>query len=352
MCAKAGLRILVAVSLIFLATIARGQSTPLAWKVGPLPAGATGLIALRDSKQVVVSQVSASRVGTAQRVKTDMEKQTGIAVDFYLQSGQEPNAFSTYLNGTPVVGINLGMLDMLGEDSDAYAAVIGHEFAHLKLGHREARQQREGIRQGISSILGFVLGRAGIPVAGTLSDIATNAVSRTFSRDEERDSDALGLQYAAQAGYDPSGAIRIWEKMASRGGGTIPFLATHPSSEERVANMRKLAVSVAASKPRNDSSQTGNQGTASICPNPYLSCSSNSVNSQPIASPSPAAPRSVYCPNPFLSCDKDAVETSAQPGNTPESPTPSRSLICPNPYLACNPNESEGSTQPKVGVAM
>lgn len=117
-------------------------------------------------------------------------------------------------------------------------------FAHLKLGHRAARQSREEIRQGASTVLSFLLGRAGVPIAGTLSDLATNTISRTFSRDEERESDALGLQFAAQAGFDPSGAVRTWEKMSARDSGSIPFLSTHPGPEERVENMRKLAANL------------------------------------------------------------------------------------------------------------
>jgi predicted Zn-dependent protease len=69
----------------------------------------------------------------------------------------------------------------------------------------------------------------------------------TFSREEERDADRDGLRYAAAAGFDPYGAVRVWERMAAGGERPVRFLSSHPTSDERVQNMRALAAELAPS---------------------------------------------------------------------------------------------------------
>lgn len=91
-------------------------------------------------------------------------------------------------------------------------------------------------------VLGVVLGAAGVPLGGTLANVATTAVATVYTRDEERDADKLGLEYARRAGYDPRGAVRAWERMMSASRPfSIPFLSTHPPSDERLETMKTLA---------------------------------------------------------------------------------------------------------------
>jgi predicted Zn-dependent protease len=60
----------------------------------------------------------------------------------------------------------------------------------------------------------------------------------------ESEADAVGLRFAAGAGYDPRAAISFWKKMAaSSKGGTKPppWLSTHPSDEARIKSLEQLA---------------------------------------------------------------------------------------------------------------
>jgi predicted Zn-dependent protease len=64
-----------------------------------------------------------------------------------------------------------------------------------------------------------------------------------FSRDQEREADALGLERLVKAGYDPQGAVAIWSDFTTEGNAArkdepVLFLATHPSDEERLATLR------------------------------------------------------------------------------------------------------------------
>jgi Zn-dependent protease with chaperone function len=192
-----------------------------------------------------VETVPMARIRMIRDVKRRIEKESGISASFSLTDLGMPsaNAYSTRTDKGNAVGINLAMVRLLADDVDAYAAVIGHEFAHLALNHRDARTERESARQGISSVLGFVLGMAGVPMAGTLTSLGTSIVSRTFSRDEERDADEKGMAYAASAGFSAEGGVRAWERMSRSGSSaSIPFLSTHPAPAERLETMRKVAL--------------------------------------------------------------------------------------------------------------
>ncbi len=59
-----------------------------------------------------------------------------------------------------------------------------------------------------------------------------------FSREQELEADALGLENMALGGYDPRAAITLWERM-----GELPtppaLLSTHPAPEGRIAELEE-----------------------------------------------------------------------------------------------------------------
>jgi len=229
---------------------ANGAEKPIFWEAAGIVQNPSNFINLRGPDKQTVATVSVQRVRTVVEVKQKIEQQSGVVAKLLLQNGTEPNAASgPNSTGEYVVVVNLAMMDLIGDDKDAYATVLGHEFAHLTLGHSKIRKEREGVRSGLSSILGAVLGLAGVPFGGTIANLGTTVVSRVYSRDEERDADNTGLKYAADAGFDPMAAPKLWEKMAAKGNGAIPFLSTHPAATERVDNMKQLALSLSKQNP-------------------------------------------------------------------------------------------------------
>jgi predicted Zn-dependent protease len=62
------------------------------------------------------------------------------------------------------------------------------------------------------------------------------------SRSQESEADEVGMILAAQAGYEPSGALSLWRKMdayaAKKGQNTPAFMSTHPSSKQRIADIQ------------------------------------------------------------------------------------------------------------------
>ena len=60
-----------------------------------------------------------------------------------------------------------------------------------------------------------------------------------FSRGDETEADKVGQQYMAMAGYQPSEAIHLWERMSEKSGCRAPpeFISTHPSDSTRRKNL-------------------------------------------------------------------------------------------------------------------
>jgi predicted Zn-dependent protease len=64
----------------------------------------------------------------------------------------------------------------------------------------------------------------------------------SYSRDQEREADMLGLRYMTQAGYNPLGLVQLMEILQSAGGGkgAPEFLSTHPNPGNRLEYLHEM----------------------------------------------------------------------------------------------------------------
>jgi predicted Zn-dependent protease len=131
-----------------------------------------------------------------------------------------------------------GIIQKLRLTDDEIAVVMGHEMAHALREHARERMAKStatsvGLR-GLAAILG--LGGLGDVAAGMGAQLLT----LKFSRSDETESDLVGMELAARAGYDPRAGIALWQKMSAAAKGSPPqWLSTHPASDTRIANMKK-----------------------------------------------------------------------------------------------------------------
>jgi predicted Zn-dependent protease len=136
-----------------------------------------------------------------------------------------------------------GILDQLKLNDDEVAMIMGHEMAHALREHareRLAKSQATSIGLSIASqLLGL----------GSLGDVAANLgtqlLTLKYSRDDETESDLVGLEIAARGGYRPEASVSLWQKMqAANSNGSPSFLSTHPSGTNRIqeleANLPKV----------------------------------------------------------------------------------------------------------------
>ena len=140
------------------------------------------------------------------------------------------------------VYLTRGILALMNSEAEM-AVVLGHE-----LGHVNARHSVRKMSQMILFQAGLAIGSAISDTFAKISGIAGIGVSLLFlkfSRDDEREADALGVAYARSAGYDPSRMVDFFdalERMGDLSGkNSLPgFLSTHPLTKERVRNVRAL----------------------------------------------------------------------------------------------------------------
>lgn len=134
----------------------------------------------------------------------------------------------------------------------ALAAVMGHEVAHATRRHGKQRYARAMK----SNMIGTIVGGAAIiggqllcrsnecrllsALGGAAAGFAVAFFDRKFSRGDETEADKYGQIYMARAGYEPSEAIHLWERMAAANAGKAPpeWMSTHPSDETRRGNLR------------------------------------------------------------------------------------------------------------------
>lgn len=195
----------------------------------------------KPNGNVVVATISTDDVRSLIRIKQRVESTAGeLRTELLIAEGNEPNGFSFSHHAEQYIAVNIGMLNLIGQDEDAIAALVGHELAHLYLDHGKQRQDRENDRAITTTVIAFALGTIGIPFGAV--DYATGTIAKSYSREEERDADRFGVTFMTQAGFDPWGAVRLQEKLAEVPGGSgMSFLSTHPSTDERIENMKRLA---------------------------------------------------------------------------------------------------------------
>lgn len=132
---------------------------------------------------------------------------------------------------------------------DELAAVIGHEMAHLTEGHVSERVNRMRA-VGVAGILGSAV--AGL---GSESQAAAEVgMLLPFQRGQESEADIVGMQYMAEAGYNPSAVLELWREMGGNQRRS-DWLSTHPEPSLRMQDMaRNLAPAL---KTYNDALDAG-----------------------------------------------------------------------------------------------
>ncbi|WP_138518506.1 M48 family metallopeptidase [Limnobacter alexandrii] len=136
------------------------------------------------------------------------------------------------------------LIEKLALTDDEIAAIMGHEIAHALREH-----SRERISQQLATNLGLDLASAVFGLSRGASDLAgmaaNVAISLPYGRSHEVESDRIGVELAARAGYNPRAAISVWQKMSKAGGGSPPeLLSTHPSPENRIQDLEVYSARV------------------------------------------------------------------------------------------------------------
>lgn len=198
----------------------------------------------QDKNLIDNTSTTAKRIQTVFRTMTpyaDRENKTGEKFNWRMTVVK-----SNELNAWAMAGGKMmfytGLVDKLKLTDDEIAVVMGHEMAHALQEHSKSSQNL-GMA---TTILGGIADAAasvalGADTGGLISNTMTIGVDMPYSRGNETEADEVGLILMAKSGYNPQAAPNLWKKMqAASGSGGGGLLSTHPSDEDRQANLQRL----------------------------------------------------------------------------------------------------------------
>ena len=122
---------------------------------------------------------------------------------------------------------------------------MGHEIAHALREHGRERLSQAMAQSAVVNIAMAAAGSYGAAI-GAANQAAQYILVLPNSRQNESEADAIGLELAARAGYNPKAAISVWQKMnqITQGKGSPEFLSTHPSGDTRIEQLSQLMPAV------------------------------------------------------------------------------------------------------------
>ncbi|MDP3744854.1 MAG: M48 family metallopeptidase [Methylotenera sp.] len=152
------------------------------------------------------------------------------------------------------MAIYTGLLNKVNPTDDELAQVMGHEISHALANHTAEKMSADILTK---------IAVATVTVAVAASDRSGSAQQRSNnqhvvqnaavlagaafvtlpnSRGAENEADKLGIELAAQAGYNPEAAVTLWQKMMAATGskGKGDFFSTHPSPPNRIESLQAL----------------------------------------------------------------------------------------------------------------
>lgn len=141
------------------------------------------------------------------------------------------------------VYLTRGILAYLNDEAEL-AGVVGHEIGHITARHSAQQYSRAQVAQ-LGLGLGAVLSETFRKYAG-LAGAGMGLLFMSFSRENERQADDLGVLYSSKAGYDARQMANMFvtlERLNPGEGrdGLPAWFSTHPNPPDRIAAIQKAA---------------------------------------------------------------------------------------------------------------
>jgi len=175
-------------------------------------------------------------------------QKTGKRMTGQTHRPQMPYSFqvvnATYINAYAFPGGSIAITRgiLLSIDNEAeLAALMGHELGHVNARHTAQQMSKGTLTQavigGLTVATGATLGSGAGQLTSQLGMISAGALLASYSRDNEREADALGLEYMVGSGYGADGFVGLMDMLNSQSKSNHSAIelmfATHPMSAER-----------------------------------------------------------------------------------------------------------------------
>jgi predicted Zn-dependent protease len=181
------------------------------------------------------AQALVDRVG--QRVVAKSEAATtNWQFDFHLLA--DPQTINAFALPGGQVFITAALLKRL-ETEGQLAGVLGHEVGHVVARHSAQRMAKQALTQGLTGAVLVAAGGGGSEAQ--LAQMIGGMVNMKYGREDELQSDVLGVKFMSEAGYDPRAMIGVQNILAEASGGQAQpeILSTHPSAPNRIQTIEE-----------------------------------------------------------------------------------------------------------------
>lgn len=213
-------------------------------------------MALQQYKQTLAQSKVVSGTTAAKQVKNVGSRIANAARNYYRAIGQE-QALASYnwefnliedksVNAWCMPGgkvaVYTGLLPVSQTDK-GLAVVLGHEVSHALAGHGNERISQAMVAQYGGAILGSTISSGQwAQIFQQVYPVGAQVALLKYGRKQELEADEMGLYLMGMAGYDPREAQPFWHRMESMSTSQNrppEFLSTHPSPENRRADLEK-----------------------------------------------------------------------------------------------------------------
>lgn len=185
-------------------------------------------------------QATIDRIGQL-IVAQSAAKKSPYQFDFHvLDDDQTINAFA--LPGGQIFITN-GLLNGLETEAET-AGVLAHEVGHVVGRHSAEQLAKARLTEGLTGAAVIASYDPNNPSSAQTAQMAMligQVVNLKYGREDELESDFLGVCFMNQAGYDPQAMLSVMEVLASASDGQArppEFFSTHPNPENRMAEIQ------------------------------------------------------------------------------------------------------------------
>lgn len=178
------------------------------------------------------------RVG-ARLIASTAARETSYQFKFHLLGDNETvNAFA--LPGGQIF-ITEALFRRL-KSEDQLAGVLGHEMGHVVGRHSNEQMANTQMWSGLAQGVGVMTSDGHNNTGAYIANMVAKWRVMTFSREDESESDALGVRFMIQAGYNPEALIGVMEILAQVSGGSSrsDFMSSHPNPANRMEHIREV----------------------------------------------------------------------------------------------------------------
>jgi predicted Zn-dependent protease len=181
------------------------------------------------------AQRRVSRIGE-RLVSQSAAAQSPYRFEFHLLD--DPETINAFALPGGQIAITEGLLRRL-ETEGQLAGVLGHEIGHVVARHGAEHIAKQQLTEGLTGAAVLATYDPNNPSSRGSAAVAAmigQLVGMRFGRQDELESDDLGVRFTSEAGYDPRSMTALMKILAesSEGGRPPEFFSTHPNPENRI----------------------------------------------------------------------------------------------------------------------